>query len=107
MNKTPDFIAELHHHTAVEGGRSTPAFSGYRPHIKFSFSEFLTSGQQKFLNKEIVYPGDNVTAEIAIASVEFFKGKLKKDMLFDFREGTRIIGTGKIIEVLNEELLAK
>jgi hypothetical protein len=32
-----------------------------------------TSGQQTFLDKDIVYPGDTVTAEIAIIATDFSK----------------------------------
>jgi translation elongation factor EF-Tu-like GTPase len=106
MNKTPDFIAELHYLTTEQGGRKTPAWSGYRPQVKFGFSEMQTSGQQKFIDKEIVYPGDFVKAEISIISVDFFKNKLKIGLDFEFREASRVIGTGKIIEILNIDLLA-
>ncbi|TSJ40441.1 hypothetical protein FO440_11835 [Mucilaginibacter corticis] len=105
MNKQPDFIAELTYRTNEQGGRSTSALSGYRPHIKFAFSEYQTTGQQKFLNKEIVYPGESVSAEISILSVDFFKHKLKKYLEFEFREGSRVIGTGRIIDILNPDLL--
>lgn len=104
MKNTPDFIAKLHYLTTKEGGRSTPAFSGYRPQVKFPFSEMQTSGQQIFIDKEEVYPGDNVNAEITIISVEYYKKRLYPGLQFEFREGSKIIGTGEIIEVLNKEL---
>ena len=106
QTKTTDFIAILKYRTTDEGGRKTPAFSSYRPQIKFPFSEMQTSGQQTFLNKDIVYPGDEVEAEIAILSVEFFENQLTEGMDFEFREGSRIIGTGKIKEIINERLKA-
>lgn len=99
--KEPDFVAELIYKTTEEGGRQTPAFSGYRPQLKFPFSEMQTSGQQKFIEKEVVYPGETVKAEIAIISVEFFQHQLSEGMSFDFREGSRIIGTGRVIKVMN------
>ena len=100
-----DFIADLKYLTTEEGGRSTPAFSGYRPQVKFDFSEMQTSGQQTFLNKETVYPGDTVEAAIRIISVEHFANTLTEGMTFDFREGSRIIGTGKIADILNHQLI--
>jgi len=108
MVKSPDFIAELYYRTTEEGGRKTPVFAtGYRPQVKFPFIEMQTSGQQTFLNKDIVYPGETVIAEIAIISPQFFFNKLNIGSEFDFREGSRIIGTGKIIEILNQDLLFK
>lgn len=102
----PDFIARLQYYTSEQGGRKTPAGSGYRPQVKFDFTEMQTSGQQTFLDKDIVYPGDTVTAEIAVISPDFFKNKLSVGQRFDFREGSRIIGTGEIIEITNKALIA-
>ncbi len=100
-----DFIADLKYLTTEEGGRQTPAFSGYRPQVKFDFDEMQTSGQQTFLNKDTVYPGDTVQAAIRIISVEHFENTLSEGLTFEFREGSRVIGTGKITEVLNDRLL--
>lgn len=99
-----DFIATLTYLTTEEGGRQTPAISGYRPQVKFGFSEMQTSGQQTFIDRKIVYPGDTVEAEIRIISVDHFAGRLKEKMKFDFREGARIIGTGEIKHIINEKL---
>ena len=94
--KDPDFIAELKYLTTKEGGGKTPLFAkGYRPQVKFPFTEMQTSGEQTFLNKDIVYPGETVEAEIRILSVEFFANKLTVGMTCEFREGSHIIGRGK------------
>ncbi len=98
------FIATLTYLPTEKGGRKTPVFSGYRPQIKFDFSEMQTSGQQIFIEREVVYPGDMVEAEIKIISIEHFVGKLQEKMKFDFREGPRIVGTGEIKHITNEEL---
>jgi elongation factor Tu len=63
-----------------------------------------TSGQQVFIDKEVVYPGDTVKAEITMASPGIFRGRLSEGMAFGFREGSRVIGTGMVIEILNGEL---
>ncbi len=64
----------------------------------------MTSGQQIFLDKDEVYPGDTVTAEITILSPDLFLNQLDEGQEFDFREGSVIIGTGEILEVVNEKL---
>ena len=100
-----DFVAILRYRTTEQGGRNTPVFnSGYRPQIKFSFTEMQTSGQQKFLDKEVVFPGDTVTAEIQLASPDFFESNLTEGMDFEFLEGSRIIGTGEIKLIINDRL---
>jgi translation elongation factor EF-Tu-like GTPase len=106
MEKRADFVAELNYLTTEQGGRRTPAYSGYWPQVKFAFSEMQTGGQQIFLDKEIVNPGESVKAEISLLSSEFLKNSLKTGLVFEFREGSKIMGTGKILEILNKELLA-
>lgn len=102
-----DFIATLTYKTAEQGGRKTPAKSGYRPQIKFDFEEMQTSGQQTFIEKEMVFPGEMVNAEINILSVEYFEKKLGVGTKFEFREGATVIGTGQIIHIINERLKAE
>jgi translation elongation factor EF-Tu-like GTPase len=101
LHKDPDFIALLKYKTTEEGGRKTAVHSGYRPDIKFPFSEMLTSGFQNFIGQGEVSPGENVKAEITIIASEYFIGQLYENLEFDFREGRHIIGTGKIIEIIN------
>lgn len=102
--QTPDFIAELRYLSTQEGGRITPVKSGYRPHVKFPFSKIMTSGQQKFIDKEIVYPGDTVQAEITILSPQYFENLLEIGMEFEVGEGSRIVAFGELIEILNLNL---
>ncbi len=106
MKIEPDFIANLKYRTAEEGGRKTAAISGYRPDIKFPFDEMLTCGFQTFIGQEKVLPGESVKAEIKIIAAEYFKGQLYENLEFDFREGQNIIGTGKISEIINQNLKA-
>ncbi len=100
-----DFIAELKYRTTEEGGRKTPACSGYRPQVKFDFTEKETSGQQIFIGKDKVYPGETVEAKIKILSVDFFAKKLMEGMKFEFREGSTIIGYGLIKQIINDKLI--
>lgn len=102
----PDFIAILKYRTTEEGGRKTAAHSGYRPDLKFSIDQMLTCGIQTFIDQEKVLPGESVKAEIKIIATEYFKGRLFKDLEFDFREGSNIIGTGRILEIVNPILKA-
>ena len=102
-----DFIAELTYFTTEQGGRKTPARSGYRPQVKFDFSESQTSGQQTFIDKEIVYPGEKVLAKIKVISPHFFSDSLEEGMKFEFREGARIIGIGELKNIINDRLEKK
>ena len=106
MNLEPHFIAELVYRKTEDGGRKTAANNGYRPQVKFGFTENQTSGIQKFIGKESVMPGEKVLAEITVLSPHFFEGKLEVGMEFTFNEGLTIIGTGKVTEILCGDLKA-
>lgn len=101
----PDFIAELKFKTTEEGGHHTSANSGYRPTLKFAFSKNITSGQQTYIGQNSVKPGETVRAEIIILSPVFFENKLEKGMQFEVRDGSQIVAIGKLIEILNIDLL--
>lgn len=103
-NSSADFIATLTYKTTEQGGRKTAAKTGYRPQVKFDFEEMQTSGQQTFIDRELVFPGDTVEAEIKILSVEHFANKLTEKMKFEFREGATVIGTGIIKHIINDKL---
>lgn len=99
-----DFIAYLRYRTTDEGGRMTPAKSGYRPQVRFDFEKITSSGRQVFINKEWVFPGDAVEAEITLLSPQFFENKLFEGLKFEFIEGSKIIGIGEIQKIKNETL---
>lgn len=101
---TPDFIADLKYLTTNEGGRRTCAFSGYRPHFQLDNKKEMTSAEQLFVDKDMVCPGDSVTAEIRILGIETFKGLLYNGQKFNLGEGPRIVAVGIIKEVINEQL---
>ncbi|AWA31067.1 elongation factor Tu [Flavobacterium magnum] len=106
MDNNPHFIAELKYLKTEDGGRKTAAKSGYRPQVQFDFEKMSTSGSQKFVDKEIVFPGESVLAEITLLSPQFFEYKLKVGMQFNFHEGPIIVGSGKILELKDEKLIA-
>ena len=102
--KNPDFLANLKYKTTEQGGRRTPATTGYRPQVKFDFTEMQTSGYQKFFGTDKVYPGETVLAEVSILSAQFFENQLEMGMEFEIREGATIIGYGIIIDIMNKLL---
>jgi len=104
IKTSPDFIATLTYLTTEEGGRKNYAASGYRPHVKFDGRDELTTGEQLFIEKNKVFPGETITAEIRIVAVRVFKNYLFPCLHFEAVEGRRVVAHGTIIEVLNPEL---
>jgi elongation factor Tu len=98
-----DFIAQLKY--KKQGGRQTPVYSGYRPHIEFEdIPEMKTSGQQLFVEQEVVYPGDEVTAKITLLLHKYMEGRLYQHQKFSFYEGATKMGDGTIVEIVNKKL---
>lgn len=103
--KQIDFIAELSFLTSEQGGRKSPAHSGYRPHIEFNnYPEYKTSGSQTYIGKDTASPGETIHAEISILGTAYFSKRLYVNLEFKFCEGSHIIGFGKIIKIVNSNL---
>ncbi len=105
--KKVDFIAELTYLSTEQGGRKTPANSGYRPDIKFDFSEMKTCGIQTFIEKNVVLPGETINAKIKIIASDYFANLLTEGMKFKFMEGPILIGIGEIKNIINDKLEKK
>ncbi len=91
-----DFVAQLNFKKTEDGGRTQFALSGYRPQVKFNFTETQTSGQQTYIDNKMAFPGDNLNALIKLTTTEHLKGQLREGTIFEFLEGDRLIGTGRI-----------
>ncbi|WP_108116311.1 elongation factor Tu [Kordia periserrulae] len=103
--KQIDFIAALEFLKTSESGRKTPVYSGYRPHIEFeNYPEYLTSGEQTYIGQEVVELGTKVKATIKLLATSYFSKRLYENMEFKFCEGARVIGFGKILQIINTEL---
>lgn len=100
----PDFIAKLTYLTTEEGGRKDYAASGYRPHVKFDGRKEMTSGEQLFVDKDKVFPGETVNAEIRMLSPNFFENYLFVGQHFEIGEGSKVVGHGEVLEIINSKL---
>ncbi|MCZ4410666.1 hypothetical protein O3Q51_17755 [Cryomorphaceae bacterium 1068] len=102
---TPDFIANLKYLSTEDGGRRGFANIGYRPLVKFPFSKYYTSGEQIFSDREKVFPGETIKAQIRMVDKVSYKGCLEVGMEFEFCESpTMPVGKGEILEIHNDEL---
>jgi len=103
-NSKCDFIAQIHFKKEAEGGRNHYVKSDYRCQMGFNFDEYKTSARQIYIGTDYAFPGDIVNAKIDILSQEYFHEKLKCGMGFKLYEGLQLIGTGKIIKIVNKKL---
>jgi len=100
MDSKPHFNALLTYLPAKDGINSTPVSSGYRPTIKFSFEQELFIGIQEFIDTDLVFPGDVVSASITMSKRKEFTLKIYEGLDFEFYDGENLIGNGVITKVL-------
>jgi elongation factor Tu len=89
------FKAEAYVLTKEEGGRHTPFFTGYRPQFYFRTTD-VTGDVKLPQGVEMVMPGDNVSAEIALITPV----ALEKGLRFAIREGGHTVGAGAVAEII-------
>jgi len=102
--KEPDFTANLYYLKTTEGGRKNYARSGYRPHFKIDAKKEITSAEQIFIEKDKVFPGESINAEIRLLSKDQFTNLLYNNLAFKLYEGDKMIAKGQIMEVINKDL---
>jgi translation elongation factor EF-Tu-like GTPase len=96
-----DIEAEIYFLKLEEGGRSTPAFNDYRPQFYYEGHDWDARHVYPDVNQ--VNPGDTVRAYLGFLSPAEHWGKLYPNMKFEIREGARIVGRGKITQILELE----
>ncbi|WP_217595560.1 hypothetical protein [Cohnella sp. GbtcB17] len=105
MNEEPDVKAKITFLTPEKGGRSKPAFSGYRPAHSVK-DHYLTSGIHMY-ERESVNPGETVIGTIRFITPEAYPECLWEGKEIQIQEGSRLVGYATIIEIYNKTLLKK
>ncbi len=82
---------------ADEGGRKSPVYTGYRPTVYFDKKQ--TDGIVRFHQDEEPLLGEEYIVTLGLAHPEYLGEALKKDAIFDWREGSKIIARGIILDV--------
>ncbi|MEP4548149.1 MAG: elongation factor Tu [Saccharospirillum sp.] len=101
MPAPKDIEAEIYFLTAEEGGRSTPAFTGYRP--QFYYNEHDWDASHVYPDVEVANPGETVRAYLGFLSPQEHLGKVHVGMKFLIREGARTVGKGVITKIIELE----
>jgi len=84
-----------------EGGKTRPAFSGYRPQFHYQGEDW--DAQHTYIGVEQVNPGDTVTAQLRFYRPQFHVGKIAVGMEFSIREGKRTVAKGRVTKILHLE----
>ena len=94
-----DIEAEIRFLTTEEGGRSSPAFSGYRPQFYYDGRDW--DAPHEYPDSYTVFPGETVRAFLGFLSPQEHIGKITVGMKFEIREGTRTVGTGVVTKIID------
>lgn len=101
MHVPRNIEAEIYFLTPKEGGRSTPAFTGYRPQFYYNGKDWDAS--HIYPDVEVVNPGETVRAYLGFLSPHEHVGKVHVGMEFLIREGARTVGKGVITKIIQLE----
>jgi len=96
--RTPDVEAEIT--LLAEGGRQTPAYSGYRPAHKVR-DDYLTTGVHHYIGCDELLPGQTVRGTITFITPEIYPHCLWVGRVIDIQEGGRVVGRARITRIMN------
>ena len=96
-----NFVATLSLFPTENGGRKKPVYDHYRPSFAFNTINHF-SGEISFPNLDELRPGGTATANIKLLASRHISQKLKSGDSFTVLEGDKIVGTGVIIEIEQE-----
>jgi len=91
--------------TSADGGRTTPALSGYRP--QFHYDGYDWDARQTYPDVEKVEPGMTVRVLFKFTRPQQHDGKLQVGTPFLIREGRRIVAYGAVTKILDLANAAK
>jgi translation elongation factor EF-Tu-like GTPase len=104
-NSDGDFIAKIRFLTTEEGGRLGPVKSGYRPDHNFGLRGEINGAQHDYGNEDIwVALGETVSARLSLVAPRYQRGRLYSGMGFTIQEGSKLVGRGSVVEILNPDL---
>ena len=91
------FKGEVYVLSKEEGGRHTPFRNKYRPQFYFRTTD-VTGEITLPEGMEMVMPGDHVTIEVNLIN----EIAMEKGLRFAIREGGRTVGSGQVIEIIED-----
>lgn len=101
--RQPDIEAEVTFLATATGGRSTPAWSGYRPNHLVR-PDYLTSGHHEYKDKDKVLPGESAITEIWFLTPEHYPHSMQVGDVIRVQEGAWLVGYAKVLKIHNKVL---
>ncbi len=99
MNQPHDIEGTLQLLATQQGGRQTPALSGYRPQHKLH-DNYHASGQHTYLGTGQVAPGETANVAVTFATPDVYPHSLWVGREIDVLEGPRVVGKLTVTHIL-------
>lgn len=103
QGRQPDVEADVTFLPTSAGGRLSAVSSGYRPSHLIA-EDYLTTGMHEYVGTDLVEPGDTARARITFLSPEVYPNSLWVGRVLALHEGSRVVGSAKIVAIMNEVL---
>ena len=84
-----------------EGGRKTPVCNGYRGQFHYAGQKEAWDAPHEYPDSEWVELGQTTRAYLAFLSPERHVEKIQVGTSFEVREGSRLVGVGKVTEIID------
>ena len=101
--RPPDVLARVTLLRTEEGGRTSPAHTGYRPQHRIK-PDYLTSGSHEYVGTKTLAPGETADTYITFLTPEAYPRTLHTGLVLEVAEGSRIVGYAEVLDVYNELL---
>jgi translation elongation factor EF-Tu-like GTPase len=93
--------AEITFLRSEEGGRTGPAYAGYRPPIFYDDDEGRWNAVYEWETDQPIQPGDTVRAQVCFVSPEAQRGRLYVGKEFRLQEGSHVVARGRVTKLLS------
>jgi hypothetical protein len=99
----PDAIVLFELTSNAYDGKLKTVVCGYRPAYKIR-PDYFTSAHHEFLDCETVSTAESARAEVWFLSPEAYPKSLWVGRTLEVAEGSRVIGSARVLEILNKDL---
>ena len=100
MNRPADAEIVLRLIATADGGKERAVLTGYRPSYEIQ-AGFLTSVNHELLGVPELFPGAECRANVWFFTLEVYPGSLWPGKKINVSEGSRIVGTARVVHVFN------
>lgn len=100
--RTPHLSAEVHFLPAVEGGRSSPVYSGYRGQFHHKCGYDIADVEWYIIDVECLAPGETGSCHIWFVNPDVHLPLIELGDTFEIREGKRVVASGRILSFVRE-----